>query len=157
MACICKLTARGTKMASLDAWCSLANEPIQTNQVQGDILSQKLKQFPLAFTSECTCVCAHIHLCIFIYTHTWICTYTYMHTRGNTCFKFGLTFRQPDSFGYAFCTYVIWYFRDRISDILGMQEMCGGLVQSRGLGISYIGCCGWRKVGWVCCLQVGET
>lgn len=133
----------------------IAFQAIQTNQVQWDTLSQKLKQLPLASTSECACV--HTHLCIFIHIHTWTCTYTYMYILGNTCSKFGLVFRQPDSFGYAFCTDVIWYFRDRTSDLLGMHEMYGEFVQSRGLGISCIGWCGWKKVGWMCCLEIDET
>lgn len=150
-------------MASLDPWSSLANPAIQTNQIQWDTLSQKLKQLHLASTSERTRACAHTLMHIHIYTRTWICTHTYTYTHGNTCSKFGLTVRQPDSFGYASCTDAIWYFKDRTSGILGMHEVCGALVQSRGLGVWMVwleegglsvlftsrwnvgcqGCCGW--------------
>lgn len=67
-------------MASLDPWSSLANPAIQTNQIQWDTLSQKLKQLHLASTSERTRACAHTFMHIHIHTHMNMYTHIHVHT-----------------------------------------------------------------------------
>lgn len=50
-----------------------------------------------------TCITEYAYMHIQRHTLTWICTCHIPHMHGNTCSKFGSTFRQPGSFGDEFC------------------------------------------------------
>lgn len=123
--CTCDFTTGGTKMGFPAPLVLTGQQAIQISQLQlqWDTLSQKLKWFPLASTVH---ICIHVLLNIMhIQKHTlaWICTCHIPHMHGNTCSKFGLTFRQPGSSGDEFCPDVISHIKGRTSDLPGMHEM----------------------------------
>lgn len=125
-------------------------QAIQINQLQcqWDTLFQKLKWSPLASTIH---ICIHVllnmhHAYFQRHTLTWICTCPIPHMHGNTYSKFGSMFRQPGSFGDEFCPDGISHIKGRTSDLPGMHEMYGELVQSRGWGNKWMM---WLEDSWL--------